>query len=381
MAAKEHSNVAERIAARAGPEGEWSVALSGRWGLEHGSPDSTLALPTEIQGVRRIRFEDAGLGAWDSSLILFLLEIADFAEARGIEIDTANLPAGACRLLSLARLARSRTEKRRDTAPPALLERIGRGALRALDQVLSVLSFLGQVVQAFSNLAVGRARLRPSDLALFVQQTGAEALPIVTLISVLAGLILAFVGSVQLATFGAQIYVADAVAIGMLRQMGAMMTAIIIAGRTGAAYAAQLGSMLVNEEIDAFKTLGIDPVDFLVLPRLLALVLMLPLLTIYADAVGIFGGVLVGVGIFDIPLTQYLNQTREAASLQHLSVGLIMSLVFAVIIAVAGCYQGLRSGRSSAAVGDAATKAVVSAIVGIVVADAVVTLLITELGI
>jgi phospholipid/cholesterol/gamma-HCH transport system permease protein len=167
----------------------------------------------------------------------------------------------------------------------------------------------------------------------------------------------------------------------MLRQMGALMTAVIIAGRTGAAYAAQLGSMQVNEEIDAFRTLGISPMEFLVLPRLLALVLMVPLLTLYADVLGILGGMLVGVGMFDIPATQYLNQTLEAAGLADLFVGLFMALVFAVIIAVAGCYQGVNSGRSSAAVGGAATAAVVSAIVGIVVADALITLVTTELGI
>jgi phospholipid/cholesterol/gamma-HCH transport system permease protein len=244
-----------------------------------------------------------------------------------------------------------------------------------------MLTFLGEVVQACGRMLLGRARLRASDLGLFLQQCGAEALPIVTLISVLVGMILAFVGAVQLAMFGAEVYIADAVGIGMLRQMGALMTAIIMAGRTGAAFAAQLGSMQVNEEIDAFKTLGISPLEFLVLPRTLALISMVPLLTLYADVLGILGGMLVGVGMFDIPFSQYLNQTREALTLAHLGVGLFMSLVFAVIVSLAGCYQGLRSGRSSAAVGEAATRAVVSGIVGIVVADAAITLIITELGI
>jgi len=338
-------------------------------------------LPAEWTRVHRLFFQTSNLGAWDSSLILFLVEIADRADAQGAQIDTSGLPPGLGRLVSLARTMPDRADARRETASPKQLERIGATVLETLGQAREMLTFLGEVVQALGRLLVGRAHLRSSDLTLFMQQCGAEALPIVTLISILVGLILAFVGSVQLAMFGAQIYIADAVGIGMLRQMGAMMTAIIMAGRTGAAFAAQLGSMQVNEEIDAFKTLGISPLDFLVLPRMLALVLMMPLLTIYADVLGIFGGMLVGVGMFDIPATQYLNQTIAAISLSHLSVGLFMSLVFAVVIAVAGCYHGMKSGRSSAAVGDAATRAVVSAIVGIVVADAVITLVSTKLGI
>jgi phospholipid/cholesterol/gamma-HCH transport system permease protein len=376
-----HSDTDDRVYAQAAVDGEWSVALSGQWALEQAPPDAASALPVEWSQIRRLRFHDTGLASWDSSLVLFLRDIADLAEAQSVEVDTADLPPGLRRLLSLVGSAPERKDTGGESTRQGLLERIGGRVLTAFDQTRALLAFLGEVIQAIGRLAIGRGRFRASDLALFMQQSGAEALPIVTLISVLVGLILAFVGSVQLAMFGAQIYVADAVAIGMLRQMGAMMTAIIMAGRTGAAFAAQLGSMQVNEEIDAFKTLGISPVDFLVLPRVLALVLMVPLLTVYADVLGIFGGMLVGVGMFDIPVTQYLHQTREASSLSHLSVGLLMSLVFAVIIGIAGCFQGLASGRSAAAVGDAATRAVVSAIVGIVVADAVITLVTTELGV
>jgi len=370
-----------RVRVEADGSGECSIEFSGEWTLQLAPPDAASLLPADWDSTRRLRLQASDLGAWDSSLILVLLRLADLAEAQGTELDASGLPAGAQRLLALARKVPERSGARREPRRPGLLERTGAKYLQVMAETRARLAFLGELVPALGRLLVGRARFRGSDLALFVQQCGVEALPIVTLISILAGIILAFVGAVQLAMFGVQIYVADAVGIGMLRQMGAMMTAIIMAGRTGAAFAAQLGSMQVNEEVDAFKTLGISPMDFLVLPRMLALVSMVPLLTLYSDLLGILGGMLVGVGLFDITLAQYLNQTRAAVSLAHLGVGLFMSLVFAVIIGLAGCYQGLSSGRSSAAVGDAATRAVVSAIVGIVVADALITLVATELGI
>jgi len=381
MSPREQKDTDERVSSVLSDDGEWSVTLKGTWVFTQATPAVESFQPKEWGIVPRILFRDGGLRSWDSSLIVFLVEIADLADAHGVEIDASGLPPGVSDLLSLARKVPERAGARREIRVPGILERAGAGTLKLMGQTRAALAFLGELVLAVGRLLAGRARFRRSDLALFVQQSGVEALPIVSLISILVGLILAFVGAVQLAMFGAQVYIANAVGIGMLRQMGAMMTAVIMAGRTGAAYAAQLGSMQVNEEIDAFRTLGIAPMDFLVLPRLLALLLMVPLLTIYADVLGIFGGMLVGVGMFDIPVTQYLNQTMEAVSFSHLSVGLFMSLVFAVIIAIAGCYQGVNSGRSSAAVGEAATTAVVSAIVGIVIADAIITLVTTELGI
>jgi len=242
-------------------------------------------------------------------------------------------------------------------------------------------SFLGEASLSMGRLLRGRAQLRGGDLLLLIQQAGAQALPIVALISILVGLILAFVGSVQLQMFGAQIYVANLVAIGMTREMGAMMAAIIMAGRTGAAYAAQLGSMQVNEEIDALKTLGIDPVDFLVLPRMVALILMMPLLCIYANILGIFGGFLVGVGVLDITPQQYWAQTIAWLRLNDVLLGVTKSVIFGIIIAFSGCLRGIQSGRSAAAVGDAATAAVVTAIVWIVVADGLAAVVTNILGI
>jgi phospholipid/cholesterol/gamma-HCH transport system permease protein len=189
-----------------------------------------------------------------------------------------------------------------------------------------LITFVGEACVAIARLLIGKARFRSFDFKLFLQESGAQALPIVSLISALVGLILAFVGIIQLKLFGAQIYVADLVGIAMVREMGAIMTGIIMAGRTGAAFAAQLGTMQVNEEIDALTTLGIAPMEFLVLPRMIALTLMMPLLCLYANVMGILGGMVVAIGLYDINTITYLNRTIEAVGLNDLGIGLFMSL-------------------------------------------------------
>jgi phospholipid/cholesterol/gamma-HCH transport system permease protein len=214
-----------------------------------------------------------------------------------------------------------------------------------------------------------------------VQQAGANALGIVTLISYLVGIIMGFMGAVQLQQFGASIYVADLVAIAIVREMGAMMTGVIMSGRTGAAFAAQLGSMKVTQEIDALATMGISPIEFLVVPRIIGLVLMMPLLCLYADFVGILGGATVGVTMLGLSLRSYLQQTIVAITLGGLIGGLVKSMVYGLLIALAGCYQGFQCGRSSSAVGDAATAAVVSGIVMIVVACGIFALIFNILGV
>jgi phospholipid/cholesterol/gamma-HCH transport system permease protein len=243
-----------------------------------------------------------------------------------------------------------------------------------------MLVFIGQACLAFWALLRRRARFQPADLWLTIQECGPEALPIVTLICFLVGLILAFVGAVQLRRFGAQIYVADLVGIAMAQEMGAMMTGIILAGRTGAAFAAQLGTMQVNEEIDALRTMGVAPMEFLVLPRMLALILMAPLLTIYGDVVGILGGAFVGVTMLQLSPTAYLHETLSALAFGDFVKGLVKGAVFGVLVACAGCLRGMQSGRSSAAVGLATTAAVVLGIVSIIVADAILTVIYNALG-
>ena len=358
------------------------IRFSGNW-------ESSGRLPAVDALVRQfpdraageLRFDSSAIAAWDSLFVTWILRLTEALQTRGIGVAYDGLPEGVQGLIALARAVPERKGARRISGTEGWLTRIGRRVQGLLDDTRRLLAFLGEVSLAFARMLTGRARFRRSDLALFIQQTGVDALPIVSLISVLVGLILAFIGALQLALFGAQVYIANLVGIAMVREMGAMMAAIIMAGRTGAAFSAQLGTMQVNEEIDAFKTLGIDPVEFLVLPRLLALTLMMPLLCIYADLLGIVGGMLVGIGLFDISPTQYIEQTVSAVTLTDIGVGMVKSVVFGLLIALAGCMKGIQCGRSASAVGEAATSAVVAAIVAIVVSDAIMTLIANALGV
>lgn len=361
-----------------GAEGLVRARLRGDWLLGRTLPHDAPLF--EGGRPRRIELDAAGVGAWDTGLVVFLYQLARRCEAEGVELGRDGLPAGVRRLLELA-LAVPATETGDEVEAPRLLERLGRGVLAAAEGARDMLTFLGEATLSFGRLVTGRARLRRSDVALAIQEAGPEALGIVGLISFLIGLILAFMGAVQLQVFGAEIYVADLVAIGMAREMAPMMTGIVMAGRTGAAYAAQLGTMTVNEEIDSLRTLGFAPMDFLVLPRMLALMLMMPLLTIYSNVLGILGGFFVGSTVLGLARATYWDRTTEAASLTDFAVGLTKAVVVGVLVAVAGCMRGMQCGRSASAVGRATTSAVVTAIVAIIVSEAVFSVVLDALGI
>ncbi len=364
------------------PDGTLVAALGGAWLLASKRPAAReLERELDAHAARRVEFDASALLAWDSALVTFLARTLELLEERRIEADRAGLPSGVRRLLALAEAVPEKQGARAAASPEPWLARLGRTALAAVQGTRDFVAFLGEATLAAGNLLRMRARFQGADLLLFLQSCGAQALPIVTLISFLVGLILAFVGAVQLAQFGATIYVADLVAVGMAREMGAIMTGVIMAGRTGAAFAAQLGTMKVTQEIDALRTLGIDPIEFLVLPRMIALSLMMPLLCIYADFVGMVGGATVSVGLLGINAAQYTHQTLHAATLTQFGTGIVKSAVFGVLIAVAGCLRGMQCGSSASAVGDAATSAVVTIIVLIVVADGLFAVLFNILGI
>ena len=318
---------------------------------------------------------------WDSGLITFLLDITEIGSKIHVPVEKDGLPAGVQRILALASAVPERKGVRREAARPSFVDRVGSSAIAFGRSNLEMLAFIGEASAAFMKLLVGKARFRPSDLLLTMQECGAQALPIVSLISFLVGIILAFIGAIQLKIFGAQIYVASLVGIGMVRFLAAVMTGIIMAGRTGASFAAQLGTMQVNEEIDALKTLGISPMEFLVLPRMLVLSLMMPLLSLYADLMGILGGLIIGVSMLDLNFMEYYNKTRESVQLNDLWVGIFSAAVFGVLVALAGCLRGMQSGRSASAVGEATTAAVVTSIVSIVVAMAIITVVCDVLNI
>ncbi|MCX8048335.1 MAG: ABC transporter permease [Methylohalobius sp.] len=354
------------------------LSLGGDWLLSSSRPNIEEVDLALNNPPKRLIVEGERLGAWDSSLILFLYQLHKRCLQADIALEWGAIPEGVKRLLALATAVPAQAKPA--NAQPSFLERIGTKFLELGQETYEFIRFIGEATLTLLRFVRGQAHYRRQDLWWLLEECGPSALPIVTLIALLVGLILAYVGAGQLSPFGAQIYVANLVGLGMVREMGAMMTAVIMAGRTGAAYAAQLGTMQVNEEIDALKTLGLEPIEFLILPRMLALCLMVPLLTAYADLVGLLGGALAAVSLFDLTLLEYLHQTRTSLALHDGMVGLIKAAVFGVLIATSGCLRGIQCQRSAQSVGEAATSAVVTGVVAIVVADALLTVLFTRLG-
>ncbi len=324
------------------------------------------------QQVQNIIIDASKLAQWDSTLVAIIFELEKIARRRGIKIEQHSFPSGLSRLISLAfSVDRNPTQPKAEKAE--VLEKIGMWGVNVYESFKRGKTFLIQSRQAFLRIFAGKSVMRPIDFSFALEDCGYRALPIVSLISFMVGLILAFVGAVQLKTFGAQIYVASLVTIGMTRIMGAIMTGIIMAGRTGASYAATIGTMQVNEEIDALKTMGINPIDFLVLPRILALTITMPILTMWADFMGMLGGGFVGVTMLGIPLQKYWDMSISAIALNNFFVGLFHGLVFGIVTAICGCYYGIFCGRNADSVGTATTKAVVAAIVWMIVMTGIIT--------
>lgn len=368
---------------RTGDDGALVLGLSGNWRIGQG-----LASISEIEAlldsgprIRSVRAADQGLEGWDSSLVSYLLKVGDLCRSRNLEFDGGGLPAGVLRLLKLARAVPVKADAARGGGGNSLAVRVGRSVLdgwRGMDQAIT---FLGEIVLALGRMMIGKARFRRVDFLQALQDAGAASLPIVTIVSLLIGLTVAFVGAIQLRQFGADIYVANLVGLAMTREMAALMTGIVLAGRIGAAYAAQLGTMQGNEEIDALSTIGISPIDFLVLPRVLALALMMPLLFVYSCFLGMLGGYIVGTTMLGLSGGAYITQTENGVHMIHFWVGFSKSVVFGMLVAFAGTLRGMQAGRSAQAVGLAATSAVVTSIVLIIVVDAIFAVVTNLLGI
>jgi phospholipid/cholesterol/gamma-HCH transport system permease protein len=360
-----------------------NLELTGAWQRTVSLPiaKDVLSHLSSLSSVQKISFDTRGLTGWDSTLLVFLAKVIVACQTKGLAVDQSGLPQGVQRLLTLAAAVPEKKGTRSKPERPSFFGHLGDQTIDFLISVSELFAFIGEALLAMVRFYSGKARYRSVDLYTTIQECGAEALPIVSLISLLVGLILAFVGAIQLKMFGAEIYVADLVGIAMVRVMGAVMTGIIMAGRTGAAFAAQIGTMEVNEEIDALRTLGVNPVEFLVLPRMLGLTIMMPLLCLYADFMGILGGMIVGVGMLDINAAQYFMETSNAVSLTDMWIGLFQGTVFGILVALTGCLRGMQCGRSAAAVGEASTSAVVTGIVSIVVTTALVTMICSVVGI
>jgi phospholipid/cholesterol/gamma-HCH transport system permease protein len=361
-----------------------TVQLAGPWQLHRGIGARAAALKHDLSQAgksARLVFDTHRLGAWDTGLVTFLTELEEFCTTQGITVDRAGLPAGARRLLELAQSSEPQKNGEILRPPPSPLARLGAAILQVTGSVRDALEFVGVVALALLRGARGEARYRGLDVFELIQACGADALTIVALISFLVGVILAFMGAVQLEQFGASIYVADLVAIGITRDMGAMMTAVIMAGRTGAAFAAQLGTMKVRQEIEALETMGISPIEFLVVPRMIAIVLMMPLLCLYADFIGVLGGTAIGVGMLHLSFTTYLQESAKAIYPSGVLGGLFKSLVYGILIGIAGCYEGINCGNSAAAVGECTTAAVVDGIILVVVACGLFSMVFHVIGV
>lgn len=360
-----------------------NFVLKGSWQLQSALPpvEPIIQKLSSSPQLERISFSSAAIISWDSGLLVFLSRLIRYCHQKNLQVITDGLPAGVRKLLDLAASSHAIKDTSQHASNASLLSRIGNTTMDMVEGIPDTLRFIGESLRSVSRLLTGKAQYKSADLFYIIQQVGPQALPIVSLISFLVGLILAYMGALQLERFGAQIYVADLVGIAMVREVGALMTAIIMAGRTGAAYAAELGTMQVNEEIDAFRTLGISPMDYLVMPRLLALVLMIPLLSLYAGLVGIIAGIVVSVSVFDLSVYEYYQQTLRALNFTHFVVGMMKGMLYGVLIALAGCLRGMQCGRSAQAVGQATTSAVVTSIISIVVAASLTTIILQQLGI
>jgi phospholipid/cholesterol/gamma-HCH transport system permease protein len=343
------------------------VRLGGAWRL---GPDLPGAAEVDRELARslppRVTLDASDVDDWDTGLVVFVSRVVENCRTREIPVDWARVPEGLRRLLELVQQSTLPPEEH--AAHRDLLEVVGRRALRWRAGARDLLGYVGSTTLAMGRFATRRARYRGVDLGTLLQGAGPDALPIVALVNFLVGIILAFVGTTQLRRFGADYYVADIVGIAVVRDMAALITGVVLAGRSGASYAAQIASMKVNQEVDALQTLGISPVEFLVIPRVIALTLMMPFLTLFADAMGVLGGAAVGTSMLNQPLAAYLRQTASSVTTGDVVGGMVKGATYGALVALTGTMRGMQAERSSERVGEAATRAVVSGIVAIIAA-------------
>jgi phospholipid/cholesterol/gamma-HCH transport system permease protein len=363
-------------------DGALVVEIAGDWLDRRGLPDvSSVEKELTASPIKAMEFETKNLGSWDSALMVRILALHDYCAREKLEFRAMTLPPGLAKLIALSQVVPEKKDAARRAQTPAFLERVGESGVQAWAGGSVMLSFVGESVLAVLKMVRGRAQFRWFDMFEVMQACGPQALGIVALINFLIGLILAFVGATELARFGASIYTADLVAVAAVREMGCIMTGIILCGRTGAAFAAQLGTMKVNQEIEAFQTFGISPFEFLVLPRMIALVLMMPLLCIFADLIAIAGGFLVSTLMLDVAPVLYVNRTIESINLAGFLLGIIKGSFFGVVVALTGCLRGMQCGTNAAAVGLATTSAVVTGITWIIASDGIFAVICSALHI
>jgi phospholipid/cholesterol/gamma-HCH transport system permease protein len=359
------------------------LELTGDWRASHLAELDRALAQIETEGVREISVDTAQLGALDLCASWRLRQFLERERQRGANITFRGEPPDTLRLidqtLSQSPVQQSRLEALDLIEEP--VEAIGRQAVRTWLNMLSGLNFVGRLTVTLLRALLRPWHLRPISVARHVYDTGITAIPIVSLIAFLISVIIAYMSAQQLLSFGAEIFVVDLVTVGVLRELGVLLTAIIVAGRSGSAFAAEIGAMRLNEEVDALKAIGVDHFEVLVVPRVVGLIIALPLLTIIADGVGLTGGALLCRFLLDIPLTQYLSRVNDAIAPTTFWVGVMKAPFFAILIGLAGCYRGMQVRNSSRELGRLTTVAVVQAIFLVILADALFAVLFMELGI
>lgn len=363
------------------------VRAKGDWTLKNISQSTIRALSRRqkeiIRAVQTQKLEKIQLNykafpnqkfLWGSLLLSFFCQLREEAQKKSISCDISFLPAQMQELLAVTYAASPDSKQKSNTN---IFHKLGAWIDKKLQQIFTAMDFVGEITLALFKFLAGKAAVSSKDVWQETYNAGASSLPIISLVSVLLGLILAFVSAVQLQVLGAEIYVSSLITVSMVRVMSPVLTGIVIAGRIGASYAATIGSMQVNEEVDALKTFGINPVEFLVLPRFLALTLMMPFLTVYSDFMGILGGYAVISLGWGISFYAFLDNVQTFTNMHHIFIGLFHSFVFGILIALSGCYQGMVSGRDAEAVGRATTLAVVHSIIGIIVSTSILTIILS----
>jgi phospholipid/cholesterol/gamma-HCH transport system permease protein len=353
----------------------WTLALQGDW---RQAPAGPPALPDPAPTGGFVHVDATALTGFDGHTAPRLWAVLAPLRRAGVQLDLAHLPDAVRAPLALALPPEAAGA---DEIPVEHRSRTLLDSLRhGWQDALTTAAFIGEVTLAVGRLLRGTAVMRGSDYLRQVDQAGPMSLPIVTLTCSLIGLMLAYMGGAQLQRIGAQNFIADVVTVGVVREMAGLMTGVILAGRIGAAFAAQLATMNANEEIDALRAMGIDPIDYLVLPRLLAMLTVAPLLFAYAALVGVLAGLPPVVGIYGVPAPEYLHKCLAALNWTHLWIGLFKATLYIGLVALAGCREGLHAGRDAQAVGGATTTAVVKALLWIVMAASASTVLFQSLG-
>ncbi|MEL0113327.1 MAG: ABC transporter permease [Rickettsiales bacterium] len=361
-----------------------TARAGGAWTVEHAGELDALVLALDLGGARSARFDVAALTALDTAGAWILRRTLQSWMAAGIAADLSGLDPAYSPLLEIVKEADEQPHEPLSEEPHfimAMFERVGRALFEALNEAKLLVNFFGLTIATLIAAIPRPRRLRPVALINQIEQTGLNAVPIVLLLNFLIGIVIAYQGAVQLRKFGADIFTIDGLAFGIPREIAVLITAIVVAGRSGSAFTAQIGTMQVNQEVDALKTVGLDPIEVLVLPRINALLITLPMLVFLADVAGLMGGALMSVLALDISFGQFLRRLEDVISLTHFLVGLVKAPVFAYIIAIVGCFEGLRVTGSAESVGKMTTKAVVESIVLVILADALFSILFSALGI